>query len=47
MVYDKISLVLFVNDYLLVMEVEKPAVISHMAHHLRQLMGDIELQGWK
>ena len=47
MVYDKISLVLFVNSYMLVMEVENLAVRPHMVHHLQEVMSDTELYGWE
>ena len=45
LVYDEISLVLFVNGYLIVMEGEKHAVKSKMASHLQDLMADTELYG--
>ena len=43
--YD-ISLALFVSGWLIAMEGEKPAVKSHMARHLQELIPDTELYGW-
>ena len=45
-VYNDISLALFVNGYLIVMEGEKQAVKSQMAHHLQELIADIDLYRW-
>ena len=45
-VYDDISMPLFVQGYLIVMEDEKEAVRDQMASHLQDLMSDSELYGW-
>ena len=46
-VYHEISLALFVNRYMIVMEAEKPTVRPYMAHHLQELTGDTEFYGWE
>ena len=45
--YDKMSLVLFINRYLIVMEGEKQSVKEWMANHLQDLMADTEHYGWE
>ena len=44
-VYDDISLSLFVRGYLIVMDGEKLVVKPHIAHHEQELMADTELYG--
>lgn len=42
--YDAISLALFVNGYMIVIEIEKPAVKPHMDYNLMELMDDSEYE---
>ena len=44
-VYDYISMPLFIQGYLIVMEGEKEAVKTQMNSHLNDLMADSELHG--
>ena len=45
-VYDDISMPLFMQGYLIVMEGKKEAVSAQMASHHKDLVTDSELYGW-
>ena len=46
-VYDDLSIAMFVNRYLAVMETEKESIKSLDAHHPQELMADMELCVWE
>ena len=46
-VYNEISMPLFIQGYLIVMEEEKESVRTHMSKHLKDLMLDSQLYGWE
>ena len=45
--YQDISIPLFVQGYLVIMEGEEGAIRQRMASHLEELMSDAELYGWE
>ena len=44
-VYSDISIMLFIQDYMIVMDEEKETVRANMASHLKDLIVDLELYG--
>ena len=44
--YADLSIALFVSGYLAVMEMEKQSIKPLMAHHLQELLADVDLRGW-
>ena len=46
-VHDDIFIMLFISEYLAVIEAEKPAIYPVMTWHLQESMGDSELYGWE
>ena len=47
MVYDDLSIALFISGYLEVMDLEKPSLRQFMDSLLQELIADTELYGWK
>ena len=46
-VYSDMSVALFVNGYLAVVEIEFMPVKEYMMVHLQEMMEDVELYGWR
>ena len=42
-VYEDLSVTWFVSEYLVVMEMVKPALLAIMSKHLKELMADAEV----